>query len=61
MPSSSSPEEQIYEVMRAGKKIPFSLTVCGVKYKAVLQHKDVRDGRTTLSKINTSSPSSSSS
>jgi hypothetical protein len=40
MPSQMSSEEQLYDALRNGKALPFSFTTGGVKYKAVLQHKE---------------------
>jgi len=53
MPSSAPIDEQIYEAMRTGKGVPFQFVTGGVKYKAVFQHKEIRDARRTLSRSNT--------
>ncbi|KAF4634945.1 hypothetical protein G7Y89_g3159 [Cudoniella acicularis] len=49
---SQAIDEQIYEAMRMGKSVPFEFTTGGVKYKAVLQHKEAR---TRPSQTNTES------
>jgi len=42
MPFPTRLEEQIYEILRAGKEVPFTFTTGGVKYRAVFQHKEAR-------------------
>ncbi|RDL33642.1 uncharacterized protein BP5553_08010 [Venustampulla echinocandica] len=42
MPSPQNFDEQIYEVMQRGRGITFQLQTGGVKYKAVLQHREAR-------------------
>jgi hypothetical protein len=42
MPSKPNVDEQVYEAIRTSKGVPFEIVTGGVRYKAVLQHKEAR-------------------
>jgi len=42
MPSQQPLDEQIYTAMQSGKAFQFNITTGGVKYRAVLRHKEAR-------------------
>jgi hypothetical protein len=42
MPSKPNVDEQVYEAIRTSNGVPFEIVTGGVRYKAVLQHKEAR-------------------